>query len=61
MDCVIERGEGLWHSSLIHCGWLDARAGSGTCDASRQRFACAAPLPNLALTGERGTFSHPCA
>jgi len=29
------------------------------CGASRSRFPCAAPLPSLALTGERDSFSPP--
>jgi transposase len=37
---------------------IGARAGSWPYDDSRRRFPCAAPPPNLALTGERGTFSH---
>jgi hypothetical protein len=32
---------------------LAARAGSGLDDESRQRWRCAAPPPNLALTGDR--------
>jgi hypothetical protein len=61
MDCVIERGAGLWPAALIPGGGVDARSGSWTGDARRHRFPWAAPRPTLALPDERGTCSHPCA
>ena len=56
--CVIERGEGQRLSSLIPRGCLDTRSGSLTYGDSHPRWTCAAPLPNLQLTGEHHLFRH---
>jgi hypothetical protein len=55
--CVIERATGQRHFSLSPRGCLDTCSGSLLYGAGRQRWTCAAPLPNLVLTGEHHVFS----
>jgi transposase len=55
--CVIERAKGHRRFSLIPRGGLDTCSGSLIYGAGRQRWTCAAPLPNLYLTGEHHVFS----
>jgi hypothetical protein len=45
-------------ASLIPAPCLDARSDSSRHDESRACWTCAAPPPNLDLTGEPSRFSH---
>jgi hypothetical protein len=54
--CVIERAKGHRLSSLLPRDCLDPRSGSLTDGGGRTRLTCAAPCPNLRLTGE-----HDCS
>jgi transposase len=55
--CVMERAQGQRGFSLILRGGLDTCSGSLIYGDGRHRLPCAAPLPNLSLTGEHSVFS----